>query len=156
MKSHSIFVSDADMAGLHRLVRDLRHSLFRDQLQLELLNQTLEGAEIASSETIPRGTIRMNSRIHVLDLDTGKKELYTLVFPEHANISTGLISILAPVGIALLGRRQRDIIEARTPGGIRRLRVERVLYRTVAKRVQSHQTERPSLARTIQTAGWAA
>jgi hypothetical protein len=59
----------------------------------------------------------MNSRIHVLDLDTGKNELYTLVFPEHADISTGLISVLAPVGIALLGRRQRDIIEARVPGG---------------------------------------
>ena len=156
MKSHFIFVSDADMAGLNRLVRALRHSLFRDQLQLELLNQTLEGAEVASSESIPRDTIRMNSRLHVLDLDTGKKELYTLVFPEHANISTGHISILAPVGIALLGRRQRDIIEARVPGGTRRLRVERVLYRTVAKRVQSHQTERPSLARTIQTAGLAA
>ena len=81
MKSHSIVVSDADMAGLNRLVRALRHSLFRDQLQLELLNQTLESAEVASSESIKRGTIRMNSRIHVLDLDTGRKELYTLVFP---------------------------------------------------------------------------
>jgi regulator of nucleoside diphosphate kinase len=155
MKSHSIVVSDADMAGLNRLVRALRHSLFRDQLQLELLNQTLESAEVASSGSIPRGTIRMNSRIHVLDLDTGKKELYRLVFPERADISTGLISVFATVGIALLGRRQQDIIEARVPGGIRRLRVERV-YRTGAKRVQSHQTERSSSTRNIQTAGLAA
>ena len=98
----------------------------------------------------------MKSRIHVLDLDTGKKELYTLAFPEQADISTGLISVLAPVGIALLGHRQRDIIEARVPGGIRRLRVERVLYRTGGKRVRPHQTEKPSLARNIQTAGLAA
>jgi regulator of nucleoside diphosphate kinase len=145
MKSHSIVVSDADMDRLSRLVMALKHFLsLRDQLQLESLNQTLESAEVASSERIPRDIIRMNSRIHVLDLDTGKDELYTLVFPEHADISTGLISVLAPVGIALLGRRQRDIIEARVPGGVRRLRVERVLYRTGGKRVQPHQTEKPS------------
>ena len=114
MKSHSIVVSDADMAGLSRLVKALRHSLFRDQLQLESLNQTLESAEVASSERIPRDIIRMNSRIHVLDLDTGKKELYTLVFPEHADMSTCLISVLAPVGIALLGRKKGEVIEVQS------------------------------------------
>ncbi len=156
MNRHSIVISDADMAGLNRLVTALRHSLFRDRLPLESLNQTLENAEVASSEGIPRDIIRMNSRIRVLDLDTGKKQVYTLVFPEHADISTGLISVLAPVGIALLGRRQRDIIEARVPGGIRRLRVERVLYRTGGNRVRPHQTGKPALARNIQTAGLAA
>ncbi|MBZ5688374.1 MAG: GreA/GreB family elongation factor [Acidobacteriia bacterium] len=158
MKSHSIVVSDADMDRLSRLVMALKHFLFQDQLQVESLNRTIESAEVASSEHIPRDIIRMNSRIHVLDLDTGKKELYTLVFPEHADISTSLISVLAPVGIALLGRRQGDIIEARVPGGIRRLRVERVLHRAGGKRVRPHQAEKeePSLARNIQTAGSAA
>jgi regulator of nucleoside diphosphate kinase len=156
MKSHSIVVSDADMDRLRRLVMALKHVLFRDQLQVESLNQTLESAEVASSERIPRDIIRMNSRIRVLDLDTGKKDLYTLVFPEHANISAGLISVLAPVGIALLGHKKGEDIEARVPGGIRRLRVERVLYRTGEKRVRPRQTENPSLARNIQTAGLAA
>ena len=67
-----IVVSDADMDRLSRLVIALKHFLFRDQLQLESLNQTLESAEVASAERIPRD-IRMNSRIHLLDLDTGKK-----------------------------------------------------------------------------------
>jgi regulator of nucleoside diphosphate kinase len=160
MKSHSIVVSDADMDRLSRLVRALKHSLFRDQLQLESLDQTLESAEVTSSERIPRDVIRMNSRIRVLDLDTGKKEPYTLVFPEHADISTSRISVLAPVGIALLGRRKRDIIEVKVPGGIRRLRIEHVLYRTdIARpRVRPHQTERSEfhLGRKIQTTGVAA
>ena len=160
MKRDSIVVSDADMDMLSRLVRALKHSLFRDQLQLESLNEALESAEVASSERIPRDIIRMNSHIHVLDLDTGKDALYTLVFPEHADISTGRISVLAPVGIALLGRRQGDIIEARVPGGIRRLRVERLLCRAdrSRKRTRPHQTEKegPSSAHNIQTAGLAA
>lgn len=134
MKSHSIIVTDADMDRLSRLVRALKHSLFRDQLQLESLEQTLEKAEVTSSECISRNVIKMNSRVRVLDFDTRKKELFTLVFPENADISTGRISVLAPVGIALLGRTQRDVIETRVPGGARRLRVERVWQRPEARR----------------------
>ena len=134
MKSHSIVVSDADMAGLHRLVSALKHSLFRDQPQLELLDQTLESAEVASSELIPRDIIRMNSRIRLLDLGTGKKQLYTLVFPEHADISANRISVLAPVGIALLGHKKGEVIEARVPGGTRRLRVEQVRFKCEARK----------------------
>jgi regulator of nucleoside diphosphate kinase len=160
MKSHSIIVSDFDMDRLSRLVRALKQSVCRDQLQLESLDQTLESAEVISSERIPRDVIRMNSRIRVLDLDTRKKEVYTLVFPEHADIPTSRMSVLAPVGMALLGRRKRDIIEVKVPGGIRRLRIEHVLFRTgiARQRVRPHQTERAGfhLGRKIQTAGLAA
>jgi hypothetical protein len=83
MKDHSIIVTDADMDRLSRLARALKLTLFRDQLQLESLERTLESAEIMSSERIPRDVIRMNSRIRVLDFDTRKIELYTLVFPEN-------------------------------------------------------------------------
>lgn len=128
MKGHSIVVTDADMDRLSRLVRALKHSLFRDQQQLELLDQTLESAEVTPPERMPRDVIRMNSRICILDFDTRKKELCALVFPENADISRGLISVLAPVGIALLGRRQGDVVEAKVPGGTRKLRVAQVLH----------------------------
>ena len=158
MKCNSIVLTDTDMDRLSRLVRALKHSLFRDQLQLELLDQTLESAEVTSSSCIPANVIRMNSRIHVLGLDTQKKDVYTLVFPESADISRGRISVLAPLGIALLGRKQGDVIEAKAPGGIRRLRVEHVQGRpeTRSKRAigarpnrllsHLHRTEKPSLA----------
>jgi regulator of nucleoside diphosphate kinase len=160
MKSHSIIVSDADMDRLGRLVRALKHSLFRDQLQLESLDQSLESAEVIPSERVPRDVIRINSHIRLLDLDTRKNELYTLVFPEHADISTSRISILAPLGIALLGRRKKDIVEVKVPGGIRRLRIEHVLHRKEIARpqVRSYQTERSKFhfGRKIQTTGLAA
>jgi len=96
----------------------------------------LESAEVTASERVPRDVIRMNSSIRVLDLDTRKKELYTLAFPENADISTSRISVLAPVGIALLGRRQGDVIETKVPGGARRLRVEWVSQRSQTARTQ--------------------
>jgi regulator of nucleoside diphosphate kinase len=127
MKSQPIIVSNTDMDRLSRLVRALKHSLFRDQQQLELLDQTLESADVTSLERIPRDVIRMNCRIRVLDFGTRTKQLYTLVFPENADISIGRLSVLAPMGIALLGRRQGDVIETKVPGGARRLKVEQVL-----------------------------
>lgn len=126
MKDRPLIVTDADMDRLTRLVRALKYSLFRDQQQLELLDQTLENAEVRPPSRVPSKVIRMNSCVRVRDLETRDNESYTLVFPEEANISRSLISVLAPLGIALLGRRQGDVIEAKVPGGTRKLRVERV------------------------------
>ena len=138
MTDRSIIVADGDMDRLTRLVRALKYSLFRDPQQVELLDQTLESADVRPLGRVPRDVIRMNSRVRVLDLDARQKELYTLVFPEEANISRGLISVLAPIGIALLGHRQGDVVEARVPGGTRMLRVEQVRPGTeVAKRKPS-------------------
>lgn len=128
MQSQSIIVLDTDIERLSQLVRDLRHSRFRDQAQVELLERTVENAEVTSSAGFPRNAIKMNSRFRVLDLGTGKKQVYTLVYPSEADVFAGSISVLAPLGIALLGRRQGDTIEVRVPGRIRRLRIERVLY----------------------------
>jgi len=126
MTDRAIIVTDGDVERLKRLVRALRYSLFRDQRQLELLDQTLESAEVRPRGRVPKDVVRMNSRVRVFDFDTQRKGLYTLVFPEEANISRGFISVLAPLGIALLGRRKGDVIEARVPGGTRKLKVERV------------------------------
>ena len=128
MTDRSIIVTDGDVERLTRLVRALKYSLFRDQRQLDLLDQTLESAEVRPPGRVPKDVVRMNSRVRVLDFDTRKKGMYTLVFPEEANISRGLISVLAPLGLALLGRRRGDIIEAKVPGGVRKLRVEQVWH----------------------------
>jgi regulator of nucleoside diphosphate kinase len=124
MKTRSIVVGDVDMDRLHRLLRALRNSPFRDQKQLEALDQILENANVTASYRIPPRVVRIKSRIRVLDLDTQKTVVYTLVFPESADISKGRISVLAPVGMALLGHKQGDVVEADVPGGIRRLRIE--------------------------------
>jgi regulator of nucleoside diphosphate kinase len=129
MQSDAIIISDADMDKLSRLVRALKLSLFRDQQQLELLDQALESADVRYPEAIPRDVVMVNSRVRILDFDTGEKNQWTLVFPENAESAKGLISVFAPVGIAILGRRKGDVIEAKVPGGTRLLRVEHVSYR---------------------------
>jgi regulator of nucleoside diphosphate kinase len=74
----------------------------------------------------------MNSKAQVRDLETNEIMTYTLVFPGNANIDDGKISVLAPVGTALLGHRAGEEFEWHVPAGPVRLRVEEVLYQPEA------------------------
>jgi regulator of nucleoside diphosphate kinase len=65
-------------------------------------------------------------------LATGEKVAYTLVFPGKADSSTGKISVLAPIGTAVLGYRVGDVVEWRVPAGSRKFRVEKLLYQPEA------------------------
>lgn len=156
MQERPVIVTEADMDRLTRLVRAFQYSLFRDQRQLDLLDQKLASAEVRTPGRIPRDLIRMNSSVRVFDFDTQRRGLYTLVFPEEANISKGMISVLAPLGIALLGRRKGNVIEAQVPGGTRRLKVEGVRQQPAAGRTKSSEdssTRRTShLRRGYETA----
>jgi transcription elongation GreA/GreB family factor len=63
----------------------------------------------------------------VVDLDTGKRSVLTLVLPDEADAAERLVSVLAPVGAALLGLRASDDVEWTAPGGKRRLHIEHVI-----------------------------
>ena len=110
------------------MIRDLQHSCFRDRQQLDLLEQTLQSADVRSPNRMPRSVIGMNSSMRLRDVETRKEEVYTLVFPHRSNASKGLISILAPVGIAIIGHKKGDIVEVRAPGGPRNFRIEQVIH----------------------------
>lgn len=82
-------------------------------------------------DAIPRDVVTMNSEVRVKDLDSGDIKVYTLVFPSQARTKNS-ISILAPIGTAMLGYRVGDVIEWHVPKGIRRLKVLDVLYQPEA------------------------
>jgi len=77
---------------------------------------------------MPPDVVTMNSRVRLTDLDSGAQLVYTLVFPADADFKTGRISVLAPIGTALLGERVGAEIQWEVPAGVRRLRVEELLY----------------------------
>lgn len=95
---------------------------------LEALQAELELAEVVDPERVPRNVVTMNSTVKLRDLDTEDIEVYTLVFPADADIANKQLSVLAPVGTAILGQRVGDVLRWRVPGGWRRLKIERVVY----------------------------
>jgi regulator of nucleoside diphosphate kinase len=143
MRNHRIIVAQADMERLSHLISDLERGPFRDRQQLDSLDQVLQTADVVLSGEFPADVIRMGSKFILLDLNTRKRNRYELVWPESADISNGRISVLAPLGTAVLGHATGDVIEPRAPGGWRRLRVERTLYsgRKKLRQIRSTQTD---------------
>lgn len=104
----------------------------RDKEFLKDLEQELNRANIVSSEDIPHDSITMNTKVLLEDLDLGEETIYTLVYPEDADLADNKISILAPIGTAILGFRQGDIIDWKVPVGTVKLKVKSIIYQPEA------------------------
>ena len=74
----------------------------------------------------------MHSRVRVRDLKAQESETYTLVYPDQADINENKLSVLAPLGMALLGTRVGQIVKFDAPAGQRRLKIEKILYQPEA------------------------
>lgn len=126
MKERTILITSSDMSRLRRLLESARNLFRHDRPYLEVLKLELETAKVVESDHIPRDVVTLNSRVYIRDLDTGKQMVCTVVFPKDSNASEDRLSVLAPVGTAVLGRRVGDIFECRVPVGIKRLKLEGV------------------------------
>jgi regulator of nucleoside diphosphate kinase len=132
MTRRRIFITEDDMARLRGLVHQGRMSSRKDQEHLAALDQELDQAEVIAAGEIMPDVVTMNSKIRVRDLDNGASMIYTLVFPVEADIERKRISVLAPIGTALLGFRAGDLVEWATPGGTKRLQIDEVLFQPEA------------------------
>lgn len=119
----AIFIRSDDADKLWALVEGERAPFSADSQNLARLGEELDRAHIVEPGELPPDVIRMHSRVQLLDLDSGARLDYTLVFPHQAGSFPGAISVVAPVGTALLGYRTGSVIEWTVPKGVRRLRI---------------------------------
>lgn len=132
MEARDIWVTDFDQERLQKLLEGTRRWQARDREHLEVLDEELARAHVVPARDIPADVVTMNSRLRLRDLDTGNEMVFTLVFPSDASAEQDKMSVLAPLGTAVLGFRRGDTFEWRVPGRIRRLQVEDVLYQPEA------------------------
>lgn len=97
---------------------------------LQKLRDELDRATVIDPAAVPPDLVTMGARVQFEDLYSGETEEHVLSYPDHADIGEGRLSILAPVGTALIGYRQGDMVDWPTPGGIRRLKIHRVTPRS--------------------------
>ena len=74
----------------------------------------------------------MNSRIQLTDMETGDVLVFQIVYPLDADFDDGKISVLSPIGTALLGCRVKDVILWDVPKGTRKLKIDKMLYQPEA------------------------
>jgi len=85
----------------------------------EALAESLEAATVVPASELPPTVASLNSVVEYVELKGGTVRDVVLVHPSAADVSTGRISVLSPVGRALLGRRVGDVCEVALPGGSR-------------------------------------
>jgi regulator of nucleoside diphosphate kinase len=132
MHPRQIYITEFDMERLRQLVDGTRAWSTRDRNYLAQLEAELERAVVVPSEEIPPNVVTMNSEVRVKDVDTGKEMTVKLVFPGSADYERGKLSILAPIGTALIGYSTGDIVQWTVPAGVRRLQILDVLYQPEA------------------------
>lgn len=128
-KETNIHITKTDEERLRKLIdfsRERENGVSR--ANLNRLEEELDRAQVVDSQDVPADVITMRSTVRLKDLMTGEEMIYWLAFPTEANFDEGKISVLAPVGTGMLGYRRGDVIEWKVPSGVRRLKVEDVLY----------------------------
>jgi regulator of nucleoside diphosphate kinase len=133
--NRSIVITETDMRKLEALVNASRLNGNLDKQHLDELEEELSRAKVMTSESVPRDVVTMNSRVRVTDLESGKELVYQIVFPREADISKGKISVLAPIGTALLGYAVGSEIEWSVPAGTRRFRLDAIEFQPEADRL---------------------
>ncbi|MDD5518955.1 MAG: nucleoside diphosphate kinase regulator [Candidatus Omnitrophica bacterium] len=125
---------ELDLVKEIRKIRTLKNEA--EWARIEDLASELDRAIIVEVDKMPDDVVTVNSKICLRDMDAGEDEIYEVVYPEDADIEQNKISVLAPIGTAVLGYKVGDIIEWKVPAGIRRLKIKKILYQPEASQNQ--------------------
>ena len=113
----------------------LQHGLRHDHLNhanLMVLRNELKRAIIVEPDEVEPDVVTMHSTVSIVDLQNEEVSQFTLVFPEELDSVYEGVSVVAPLGAAVLGYKEKDIIRFHTPGGQRRIKIERLLFQPEA------------------------
>lgn len=132
MDTRTICITANDKRRLEELLAVAKEFGTRARKDLESLTQELSRAQVVPPTEVRPDVVTMNSKVVLHDLDSHEELTYTLVFPKEANYERGAISVLAPIGTAILGYSKGETVEWPVPAGTRRLRIQEVVYQPEA------------------------
>jgi regulator of nucleoside diphosphate kinase len=123
---HNIIITTTDLERLQPVLDS------HDTPAAELLDLELHRAQLVTPSEVPADVVTMNSEVVYEDCSTSAKRTVRVVYPKDADADSGRVSVLAPIGTALLGLRVGQSITWRVPNGTRRIRVLEVRYQPEA------------------------
>ncbi|AKQ47015.1 GreA/GreB family elongation factor [Rufibacter radiotolerans] len=127
---NSVFLTEQDYERLHLLVQAQRS--VGPAALVEGLCKELRTATLLPAKQVPVDVVTMNSQVRLREKKSGTVMDLTLVYPKNADVTTRKISVLAPVGFAILGRQVGQEVECPAPRGTLRYQIEQVIYQPEA------------------------
>lgn len=128
-----IFVTDFDMKRFQWLFTNSSKFDPMYQRHLRELEREMKNAVVVEPKDIPPDVITMHTKFTLRDLNTNGEFTYTLVFPFDADSEKMMLSILTPIGVAVIGYRIGDEAEFEVPGGKRKIKIINILYQPEAE-----------------------
>ncbi|HEY9560127.1 MAG TPA: nucleoside diphosphate kinase regulator [Anseongella sp.] len=128
----SITVTNHDYEKLLECIQNARYASNIPTMAITKLGDELKKALRVPSDKVTTNVITMNSRVAIEDVATGREFELTIVYPQHANIAEKRVSVLAPMGTALLGYTEGSVVEWEMPNGMKKLLVKKILYQPEA------------------------
>jgi regulator of nucleoside diphosphate kinase len=116
-----LLLTETDLARLKPMVKSAKRFL-KGRHYIELIDQVLADAGIVAPDAVPQDVVNIHTTALVTDLDRDQQAVYTVVFPQEAKHSDHRISLMTPLGAALLGGCTGDIVEVAGE----RLRIDQV------------------------------
>ena len=132
MSSRTIYITKPDRQRLTFMLDEALAAKHRDAAFLKELARELAIAETVEPKDVPADVVTMNSRVVVKDVESGETSEYTLVFPDQADVAQGRLSVVSPIGTAILGYAKGDVITWQTPGGPRQIQIIKIPYQPEA------------------------
>ncbi|HKO89117.1 MAG TPA: nucleoside diphosphate kinase regulator [Burkholderiales bacterium] len=129
-----IWLTAQDYSRLRGLLSDLGRRSRGVQAGVEALEEILDFARVVGSDKVPANVVTMKSLVRYVDMASGEEAEATIVYPAEADANAGRISVLSPMGAALLGESEGNEIDLPLPyGHKRRIRIAQVLYQPEAQ-----------------------
>jgi regulator of nucleoside diphosphate kinase len=132
MSAHTIELTESDAKRLRQLLACLAERPRADRDTREWLRHKLDHARIVAPGQVAPHVVTLQSRAVLADDETWELMTYTLVHPEQVDHNANTLSILTPMGLAMLGHREGDLVEWGTTDARHRIRIRRVLYQPEA------------------------
>jgi regulator of nucleoside diphosphate kinase len=125
--ARKIIVTEEDKTRLQKIVSDIVQHSINGKEHVRHLEAELENAKVVAPGRVPPDVVTMNSKV-LLSIGDSEEDSYTLVYPKEADFSDNKISVLAPIGTAILGYKEGDIVKWAVPDGVEEIRVIKILY----------------------------
>ena len=119
-------LSDVDMLRFAECLDGRLRWPGHDREGVQALRRTLNAARVVATDDMPADVVTLDSRVRVTDLDASHDATYTVVLS--GGSPSNAVSVLSPVGAALLGRREGDEVACWQDAVLRRLRIKNVVY----------------------------
>lgn len=103
-----------------------KRALRRVMSQIKFKTNVIQNAQVLDTTILNCETVGLLRRVEFTNLGTQAHTTYTIVNPHEANLREGKISIKSPIAEAMLGKRVGDVVEARVPAGLIKLRIDNI------------------------------